>query len=360
MRHLRLYIPVLALGVILLGMVAGGCEILDPNPGPKPITGNPTDTMPPVDNTPATAARGEILYEQHCARCHGEDAEGTSIWRPSIQGRLGIHTIVREGRRAMPAFPRLSDSAIASIELHLRSYPVDFGSKSGSDLFEIFCSGCHGDSGTGSSVFAGNIQGQDSIHDIVRKGRGDMEPVDIPDSIIAKIQGYIGSYQVDLKTVDGRTYYSYICAGCHGAVGEGTTRGWEIRNPVPDYASWVVRNGRPGDPNFRDSMPKYDHNALSEAQLVDMIAWLRGSAKPATGQLLYNRFCASCHGLDGTGNVSEKSVTNKGYDAFYDAIRLGKGGKEYAKRNKYMPFWNAREITDEEIHLMAIYSRSLD
>jgi mono/diheme cytochrome c family protein len=356
MPHTRIYIALL-----VLALAAAGCELLDPNPGPHPTDVSPGDTVgPPADNSPATIARGAALYAQDCARCHGDSADGTPIWQPSIQGRLGIHTIVREGRRAMPAFPRLSDSAVASIELFLRTFKVEYGAKSDAELFTIFCSGCHGDSAAGSSVFAGNIQGRDSIHDIVRNGRGDMDPVQVPDSIITRIQSYLLSFHVDLATTSGTEFYAHVCAGCHGAVGEGTTRGYEIRNVKSDYAEFVIRNGRPGAPYFRDSMPQYSAGSLSDAQLTQIISFLRSAAKPATGKLLYSRFCASCHGADGKGGVSKKAVTGKGFDTFEDAIRIGKGTRNYAERQKYMPSWTSSEINADEIRLMATYIRSLD
>jgi mono/diheme cytochrome c family protein len=358
-HHLKVYIPLAALTIMVMAMIVGGCELLDPNPGPRPVdimTGDST----PVDHSPATAARGKEIYAQDCARCHGDSAEGTQIWRPAIQGRLGIHEIVRTGRRAMPAFPLLSDSAIASVELFLGTFPVDFASKTNAELFTIFCSGCHGDSATGSSVFAGNIQGHDSIHDIVRNGRGDMFPVQVPDSIITRIQSYLLSYHIDLDDLNGVDYFAHICAGCHGASGEGTTRGYEIRNTKADYATYVIRNGRPGVPYFRDSMPKYTSHLVSDAQLNAIISFLRSAPKPVTGMLLYNRFCASCHGYDGKGGVSGKALTGKGFDAFEEGVRLGKGDQAFADRRRYMPAWTASEISADEIRLITTYVRSLD
>ena len=218
----RTYLMALLVGVIVLAAATGGCEILDPNPGPKPLSGSvgAGDTLgPPADNTPATVARGDSLYAENCARCHGEQAEGSDIWKTPVQGRIGIHDIVRNGRRAMPAFITLSDSAITSIELYLRSFPVDYASKSNLELYEIFCKGCHGDSGAGTIVFAGNIQGYTPIHDLVKNGRGDMLPVPMPDSLIPRVQAYISSFTVDLSAMSGVDYYAHVCAGCHGANG---------------------------------------------------------------------------------------------------------------------------------------------
>ena len=71
-------------------------------------------------------------------------------------------------------------------------------------------------------------------------------------------------------------------------------------------------------------------------------------------------FCAACHGFDGRGGISDKSVTGKGYDTFEDAIRLGKGAHNYADRKKYMPSWSVSEISTDEVRLMALYIRGLN
>ncbi len=61
------------LGVLVLTM-AVGC---DRSPAP------PADTGVKVNRTIDTAqvARGKVLFEQHCARCHGESAQGNAQWR---------------------------------------------------------------------------------------------------------------------------------------------------------------------------------------------------------------------------------------------------------------------------------------
>ncbi len=348
----------IALAVLLTAIP--GCELLDPNPGPNVVEGasvNPD--VPPADNTPATLERGRTLYAANCARCHGDSAQGSPIWLPPIQGRVGVFDIIRTGRRAMPAFGMLSDSAIVSIELYLKSFPVDFERKTGAELYTIFCSGCHGDSAVGSSVFAGNIQGYHGIQPIVLNGRGDMPAMEIPHEAVESIQRYLNTWTVDTRALSGVQYYARLCAGCHGASGEGTIRGYEIRNPTVDYATHIVRTGRPGTPGFRTAMPRYSTDSLSDRQLTEILTWLRQASKPRSGKLLYQRFCAACHAADGTGGVSQKIVTGKAVDDFDDAIRLGKGQKNFDERTRFMPSWSIQEITDEEIKLMATYARSL-
>lgn len=357
----RLTLPRLVTLALLL--IFAGCEAFDPNPGPDPITapvgGGTPIGPPPSDTVSATAVRGANLYAQYCARCHGDSAEGTKIWPPMIQGKSGIHPIVREGRRAMPGFPALSDSAIASIQLFLQSFQPKFENKSGRELYVSYCSSCHGDSALGTKIFAGSIQGHQPILTIVKKGKGDMLPVEVPDSVIEKIQEYLLSFkQIDLKTVSGVEYYARECAKCHGSVGEGTIRGYGIRNPVVGYATWVIRNGRPG-PAFYNAMPRYGTDTLSNAQLTEILNWLRSAPHPSDGKGLYERFCANCHGMNARGGIASNKILKKELDDFNEKIRRGIGGTSYSNRTKYMPAWPASEISNAEIDLMVGYVRSL-
>ncbi|MHB8732081.1 MAG: c-type cytochrome [bacterium] len=45
------------------------------------------DALPPLD--PAQIARGRQVYVQHCARCHGTNAEGAPAWQvPDARGDM--------------------------------------------------------------------------------------------------------------------------------------------------------------------------------------------------------------------------------------------------------------------------------
>ena len=357
--------PFLFLTIVLLasGLFYGGCELLDPNPGPGPITAgsenNNGTITPPTDTVPPSLERGINLYAEYCARCHGDSASGGLVWPGSIQGKIGIHTIVRDGRRGMPSFPGLSDNEIESIELFLNSFNVDNSSKSGEDLFNFYCSSCHGEEATGTNIFSGSIQNYSPIHTIVRNGKGEMDPVNLPDSLIDRIQEYLLSFHVDFKSLSGREYYDRVCASCHGLDGEGTTRGPEIRNPVTGYATYVVRNGRPGEPWYTREMPQYTTDSLSNSQLSEIISWLRSAAKPTDGRSLYNRFCSNCHGDDARGGPVGEGILNEDASKFLEKVREGEGGTNYSRRTKYMPSWSSSELTNDEVSKMAAYVRSM-
>lgn len=354
--------PIPTLLAILCGtlLFAAGCDLLDPNPGPDPLTHTGGSLPEPdVDSIPPSVERGAETFISLCARCHGEDGSGTAIWPGSIQGKTGITDIVRHGRRSMPGFPTMSDSLIASIELYLNSFNYDHGTETGQELYAFYCKSCHGENATGTNIYAGSIQGYSPIHTIVREGRGEMLGLNIPDSLIDRIQEYLLQFSIDYSTLTGREYFDRLCASCHGVEGEGTSRGPEIRNPNTGFASYVIRNGRTGHPDYERAMPKYDADSLSSTQLNEIIAWLRSAPKPDDAMSLYNRFCSNCHGRDARGGVTGEAILNENSGEFLEKVREGEGGNNYGRRTSYMPRWSTAELSDAEVSKIAAYVRSL-
>lgn len=352
-----------AVGFVLFTLSACfaiACEVLDPNPGPEPVgPGAPiVDTSGPeprIDTIPPSVDRGKVLFLQNCSRCHGIDASGTIYSRGSIQGKKGLHLIVRQGRGGMPAFPDLSTNEIASIELWLGTFDVGLSEAGGEELFLFYCASCHGADGRGASTFGGSIQGYVPIGPIVRNGTGAMPAIDLPAAQIDSIQAFLALFQVDLRALSGTDYFAHVCAGCHGRAGEGSDRGPEVRNPVAPYAEHVVRNGRSGNRMFTRTMPRFASDTLGREQLDEIIAWLGAVEKPFDGESLYNRFCSTCHGFDGRGGPSEKKIYDVDIDEFFTMVRGGNGGSDYGSRRAYMPAWSPSELSDDEIRRIAAW-----
>ena len=72
----------IVLFLLLLGLSA--CDMDNGSP-PKPQTLSGTDIT--RVNDPSLLKQGQALYQQHCAHCHGQKAEGELMWRrPDEQG----------------------------------------------------------------------------------------------------------------------------------------------------------------------------------------------------------------------------------------------------------------------------------
>lgn len=79
---------------------------------------------------PQAAAAGRLLYEDHCAQCHGADADGKGR-RPSLRSvRVqetatpgDLHWFLRNGslQRGMPSWSKLPDPQLWQIVTYLKS-----------------------------------------------------------------------------------------------------------------------------------------------------------------------------------------------------------------------------------------------
>jgi mono/diheme cytochrome c family protein len=86
----------------------------------------------PYGNSPDASAAGRVLFEEHCAQCHGKDAQGRR--GPSLRSVLveratdgELAWILKNGnvREGMPSWGRLPEPQRWQIISYLRSLPRD-------------------------------------------------------------------------------------------------------------------------------------------------------------------------------------------------------------------------------------------
>lgn len=298
---------------LAVALALAGCENLDPIPGPQPGDSPPLDLGVAVDlggafdggadgdarvagdgapiEGPDDGIDGRLLYFRYCAVCHGPDGSGGPSAPESIRGLTETYDVVHNGLEEMPAFPSLTREDVLAIERFLATDPADLPD--------------------------GGVPGVDP-------GAPDPTPL------------------------TAREQYAVQCAVCHGVEGDGTPRGPQIRFPVLGYATWVVRNGRSGI-GYPERMEPFSRDRLSDDALREMLSWLGGFERPMDGAGLNRAFCANCHGADGRGGpVGEGIVGADLYEYFY-AIREGEGDDDYRDREEYMPAWDERELSDDDI-----------
>ena len=104
----------------VLGACSGSARTNPPAPAPATAADAPTPSpsdpyhRPPRDTLDAAAYDGWKQYSHHCARCHGEEAQGTSFGpnlltalRPdgSLPTRESVLAVLAQGRpdRGMPS-----------------------------------------------------------------------------------------------------------------------------------------------------------------------------------------------------------------------------------------------------------------
>lgn len=113
-------------GLLLLMLLFVGCS------GSPSSSGAPAG---PVPKAPAELAKGETLFNTHCARCHGEGARGTDhgpsflskIYEPSHHGDAAFQLAPQRGVRAhhwnfgdMPKIDGVSPQEIDQIISYVR------------------------------------------------------------------------------------------------------------------------------------------------------------------------------------------------------------------------------------------------
>lgn len=146
-----------------------------------------------------------------------------------------------------------------------------------------------------------------------------------------------------------------MCAGCHGAQGEGSELGYELRHPDREFATWVVRNGRPGDEFENSTMIAYDESVLSDEDLEKIWDYLDSFDQPTTGEELYLDYCGNCHGADGSGGIVAVDITDKLLADTVESVRVGKGGTDYDARAFYMPALDETTLSEDEVQAMIDY-----
>jgi mono/diheme cytochrome c family protein len=166
-----------------------------------------------------------------------------------------------------------------------------------------------------------------------------------------------------MTSTDPTQVYAAVCASCHGPRGEGVSgKGPEIQHPVRDFSTWVVRNGRSGNPGFPgQTMAAYTTAALSDATLTAIFDWLSTPAlpKPTTGAALYKDFCANCHSATGTGGTAGHNAKGQPLSKALQMVRSGHSLTQFSSRTGYMSKWSTTELTDAEVGLIVTYLDSL-
>ncbi len=230
----------------------------------------------------------------------------------------------------------------------------------GQALYVQYCAVCHGADGTGAGPFPGSILGWGGMYDIVVMGRGEMPPTPTlnRDDVAAMERFLAGDIALDAPPPTPDNIYAGSCAGCHGAEGEGTERGPQMRSPVVGYANYVTRTGRSGV-GFDVAMPAYPEANIAQADLDEIWRFLHSFPKPTDGGGLYAQFRANCHGADARGGPARSNIAGEDLDEWLETVREGEGGGNYGDREEYMPAWSRDAISDSEIRLMREYIRGL-
>ena len=174
---------------------------------------------------------------------------------------------------------------------------------------------------------------------------------------------------------EGALIYTDKCAPCHGPSGLGDgPQASQLPNPPAALAALeVARQSTPAEwyslvtqGNLDRFMPPF--NSLSDRQRWDVVAYLYTLSIPqetlAQGQELYKANCASCHGLQGSGDGSEAASLQVSPTNFTDQERMASRSATQlfeaisAGIAPAMPTFDTK-LTEDERWVLAAYLRSL-
>lgn len=264
------------------------------------------------------------------------------------------------GPTAIPTLAPVTE-AVSAIEptatpsFSIRSYPVQPPSATeGEDLYQTYCTECHGDDGTGVVPGARNFRDLDymrgetpaDFYAAVTEGRGSMP--DYRDTLSSDERWDVVFYVWQLSTKEefverGEEIYQENCASCHGENGSGELLGSadftdlrEMDELAPRDLYLVTTQGRGSMPawqsllsqddrwavidyirtfTYEPSFPEGEQAAVApteeptqpaacDAGQENPISW-DDSQAIAGGMDLYQDQCAMCHGPEAAGGVPD-------------------------------------------------------
>jgi len=144
----------------------------------------------------------------------------------------------------------------------------------GKTLYEISCRSCHGADLRGGDMAGPNLlrsqialndNDGESIGPIVRTGRGDMDPINLPEESVKAIAAYIRSIlatargqgsppagpRVELNVLvgdaaAGQAYFAANCSSCHSPSGDLSGIAQRVPDPMALQNLWVAGGGGGG------------------------------------------------------------------------------------------------------------------
>jgi mono/diheme cytochrome c family protein len=311
------------------------------------------------------------------------------------------------------------------LSLHRKTAPAEYTPvpprrsgvpASGRQLYTMFCSGCHGANGQGTTVRTPNeprsidappelmvpslnnsdtlaVASDNYLRSIIRHGRAGTNMIawtgdaggGLLDEEMDRIVEYIRSWEsprpddeaVAASRGDphaGRAIYAQNCSSCHGRNGEGgigvVLNSHSVLAIASDeYLAQTIIEGRPDTamPSWRD---------LNARQISDVIAYLRtwhpqrndlegtlsllansgtsGDVTAAIGQTLFNANCVACHGASGEGDLGPSLASQEFLGIVSDTYLYE--AIAHGRPGTGMPAW--RHLADRDVASLIMHLRT--
>jgi len=290
------------------------------------------------------APDGQRLFVTNCAACHGR-----SVAFSGEEDQL--RTIISQGGLHLEMPPWREMLSESELEV-LVSYVIDPSSvPEGEQLFESYCSECHGDR---IPVVDDSAQARQAI-----AGGGAHQTMPVWGDVLTEEQlEALVQYSMDASSGApfevGQDLFAQNCAPCHGDFGEGganPARPGDVIAPISSAEYLKTRDDftlraviSQGQPNF--GMAPFGNafgGLLDDEEIDAIVAYMRAweqnppvkfppevaiGEQTLTGAEIYAEVCAQCHGFSGEGLVgpplADQQFQSQNSDQdIFDTINLG-------------------------------------
>lgn len=290
MRHRMQYLFLVSLTLLLVDCAGPRSLPIGPTPIPTLIPVAEPTNLPGIDATPSftilsyparppSSALGQLLYQSHCAKCHGEDGKGVVPGARNFndldymrgETPASFYAAVTEGRGEMPSFLEVltSDERWDVVFFMWRFSTSGDTIALGKGIYAANCAACHGDDGVGKVLGAADF--------------------------------------TDLRFVDDRAPRDFYLTVTQG---KGSMPAWQGRLSqderwaVIDYLRTFSYDATlPGETAAEPpAQPTAAEVACSTTYLSQSNPFTWDDATAITaGNTIYSQSCAVCHSMDGSG-----------------------------------------------------------
>lgn len=222
----------------------------------------------------------------------------------------------------------------------------------GKALYQRYCATCHGEDGLADTQlgrllrprprrFADPVEmarlTDDAIHRAIREGVPGTAMAGwagvLTEPQIGDVMDYIRSLRVaagrnlserELSIEVGKRIYDKECAFCHGKHGDADTEAARVLRPPPRKFSDPIEMARVDDGRLYSAIKLGRSGTamagwgerLSPVEIIDLMRYIRTLQQPLpegmenadvdliVGERIYQQYCTTCHGPDGTGKTA--------------------------------------------------------
>jgi cytochrome c oxidase cbb3-type subunit 3 len=162
----------------------------------------------------------------------------------------------------------------------------------------------------------------------------------------------------------GRRLFSNHCAGCHGSAATGsfgfpnlTDEEWIWGGDAAAIEMTILHGRNAAMPAWQNAMGDQGVKAVTE-QVLRLAGREVDGVLADEGKVHFGRYCAMCHGADGTGQVlfGAPDLTNEIWLYGHSRMRIEQVIKH--GRNGMMPAFDAR-LGADKVHILAAYVQSM-